>query len=133
MPDGLWASGADSDTTNQRMELSAVLEALQVLAPEAQGAIEVVSDSSYVVTCFRDRWWIGWLNRNWRNSSKKPVANRDLWQPLIELYRGSTVEISFKWIKGHSGQHWNDIADRLATHAMRTQQGCSGKGMPENI
>lgn len=133
MPDGLWASGAAPDTTNQRMELNAVLEALRVVTPEAQGGIEVVSDSSYVVTCFRDRWWVGWLNRNWRSSSKKPVANRDLWQPLIELYRMSPVEISFQWIKGHSGQHWNDIADRLATQAMRTQQTRNGRGMPDNI
>ena len=50
-----------------------------------EGRLEVVSDSTYVVNCFRDRWWEGWLKRDWKNSKKEPVANRDLWEPLIEL------------------------------------------------
>ena len=50
------------------------------------GPVEVVLDSTYVVNCFRDRWYDGWLRRGWRNSNRKPVANRDLWEPLIELY-----------------------------------------------
>ncbi len=82
VPGGDWACGADPATTNQRMELRAVLEALR----ELDGPVEVVSDSTYVVNCFRDRWYDGWLRRGWRNSHRKPVANRDLWEPLIELY-----------------------------------------------
>ena len=131
VPDRKWASGAVAETTNQRMELTAVLEALQTVAPEADGTIEVISDSSYVVTCFTDRWWVGWINRNWRTSSKKVVANRDLWEPLIELYRSFTHEITFKWVKGHSGDHWNEVADRLASQAAVTQKEQTGIGMPE--
>src|SRR5947199_325037 len=81
-PSGPFASGAEAKSTNQRMELQAVLEALTAL----DGPLEVRSDSTYVVNCFRDRWWEGWLARGWVNKQKKPVANRDLWEPLIETY-----------------------------------------------
>ncbi|MDQ1418435.1 MAG: ribonuclease, partial [Acidimicrobiaceae bacterium] len=65
------------------------------------GPLEVVSDSTYVVNCFRDRWWQGWMARGWTNSAKKPVANRDLWEPLVEAYRGEPGRVSFRWVKGH--------------------------------
>ena len=68
-------------------------------APPLDGPLEVRSDSTYVVNCFRDRWWEGWLKRGWTNSQKKPVANRDLWEPLIEAYRRRTGEIDL-----HLGQ-----------------------------
>ncbi len=83
VPGGRYRSGAAGRTTNQRMEIQAVLEAVKTL----DGPLEIVSDSTYVVNCFRDRWWQGWLARGWLNSQKKPVANRDLWEPLIDLYR----------------------------------------------
>lgn len=76
----------------------------------------VVSDSTYVVNCFRDRWWVGWLKRDWLNSHKSPVANRDLWEPLVHAVnqRGNVV---FQWVKGHSGHEMNDVVDRLAVAA----------------
>src|SRR3954469_13234512 len=74
LPGGRFASGPAELTTNQRMEISAALEALRAL----DGKVEVVSDSTYVVNCFRDRWWEGWMARGWVNSQKNPVANRDL-------------------------------------------------------
>ena len=116
VPDGEYRSGPDPATTNQRMEVTAVLEALRALTPERPAGIDVVSDSTYVVNCFRDRWWQGWQRRNWRNSQNKPVANRDLWEPLIELYleRGGPASIEFSWVKGHSGDPMNDLVDRLA-------------------
>jgi ribonuclease HI len=117
VPGGPFASGADPHTTNQRMEISAALEALRQLIPEATGDIEVVSDSTYVVNCFNDRWWQGWQRRNWRNSQNKPVANRDLWEPLIELAVASEPTVTFRWVKGHSGDRWNDRVDELATVA----------------
>ena len=109
-----YASGGDRITTNQRMEVRAVLEAVTTLS----APLLVVSDSTYVVNCFRDRWWQGWLERGWTNSSKKPVANRDLWEPLIGLYvdRG---DVAFDWVKGHSGHPMNDLVDRLAVAACR--------------
>jgi ribonuclease HI len=126
VPDGPYASGADPRTTNQRMEITAALEALRELAPEAAGGIDVVSDSTYVVKCFTDGWWRGWLRRNWRNSQNKPVANRDLWEPLIELAVSSDVDIGFRWVKGHSGDRWNDRVDELATLAADRGVGSSG-------
>ena len=75
VPGGDWACGADPATTNQRMELQAALEALR----EIDGPVEVVSDSTYVVNCFRDRWYEGWLRRGWRTSQK--TSNQDLWEP----------------------------------------------------
>ncbi len=125
-PSGPFESGAEAKSTNQRMELRAVLEALTTL----DGPLEVRSDSTYVVNCFRDRWWEGWLARGWVNSQKKPVANRDLWEPLIDAYRQRAGEISFTWVKGHSDDPYNDVVDRLAVEAALTQRGRSGASLP---
>ncbi|GIT68593.1 MAG: hypothetical protein Ct9H300mP26_2800 [Acidimicrobiales bacterium] len=78
---GPWSSGFESHSTNQRMELTAASAAVQAL----EGPLRVHSDSTYVVNCFRQEWWKGWLKRGWKNSKKEPVANRDLWEPFIEL------------------------------------------------
>ncbi len=108
--DGRQASGGEASTTNQRMELRAVLEALLAI----DGPLVVNSDSTYVVNCFNERWYEGWRARNWRNAQRKPVANRDLWEPLIDLYLRRADEVSFVWVKGHSGDPMNDLVDRLA-------------------
>jgi len=124
IPDGAFGSGAAAQTTNQRMEVTAALEALRsVDLPE----IEIVSDSTYVVKCFQDRWWAGWQRRGWKNSQGKPVANRDLWEPLFEVALDSSRSISFSWVKGHSGDRWNDVVDELALEAAKTQRGRSGE------
>jgi ribonuclease HI len=117
VPDGPYASGADPATTNQRMEITAALEALRFWTGQAASDIQVVSDSTYVVNCFKDRWWQGWQRRNWRNSANKPVANRDLWEPLIDLALASEARVTWRWVKGHSGDRWNDRVDELATLA----------------
>ena len=122
VPGGAWASGAEAHTTNQRMEITATLEAVRAL----DGPLEVVSDSTYVVNCFRDRWWQGWIARGWRNAAGKQVANQDLWVPLIELYR-SRGDVSMRWVKGHSGDPLNDLVDRLAVEASLTQRARSGE------
>ena len=83
----------------------------------------MVSDSTYVVKCFTDGWWRGWQRRNWKNSQNKPVANRDLWEPLIELALSPDVDVSFRWVKGHSGDRWNDRVDELATLAADSGHG----------
>jgi ribonuclease HI len=110
--DGRQASGSDRATTNQRMEIQAALEAVRAL----ESPLIVVSDSTYVVNCFRDGWWRGWLSRGWVNSAKKPVANRDVWEPLIIAVR-DRGDITFRWVKGHSGDPMNDLVDRLAVDA----------------
>ena len=132
VPGGRYASGADPHTTNQRMEITAALEALQALTPEAR-AIEVVSDSTYVVKCFTDGWWRGWERRNWKNSQNKPVANRDLWEPLIALALSPDAEVSFRWVKGHSGDRWNDRVDELATMAADSGTGQRGEQGPHRL
>lgn len=96
------------------MEVQAVLEALKALP--AHEPIIITSDSTYVVNCFKDRWWEGWKRRGWKNASKQPVANRDLWEPLIDLVL-SRGNVSFRWVKGHSGNAMNDLVDRLAVAA----------------
>ena len=107
-----WASGAEAPSTNQRMEIRAALEAVTAL----DGPLLVVSDSTYVVNCFRDRWWAGWLKRDWVNSQKKPVANRDLWDPLVHAVN-QRGDVAFHWVKGHSGHAMNDFVDQLAVNA----------------
>jgi ribonuclease HI len=107
--DGRQDSGGEPTTTNQRMEIRAALEAVRAL----DGPLVVVSDSTYVVNCFRDGWWKGWLARGWVTSAKKPVVSRDLWEPLITLVN-ERGDVSFRWTKGHSGDEMNDLVDRLA-------------------
>ena len=125
IPGGRWASGAESPSTNQRMEIKAALDAVESI----EGPLEVVSDSTYVVNCFRDRWWEGWIQRGWVNKAKKPVANQDLWKPLVALVNGRG-DVTFRWVKGHSGDVMNDLVDRLAVEAAATQTARSGVGDP---
>jgi ribonuclease HI/uncharacterized phage-like protein YoqJ len=133
VPGGPFRSGAEPRTTNQRMEVKAAYEALTALP----GPVVVMSDSTYVVNCFRDRWYEGWKQRGWLTTARKPVANRDLWEPLIELALERGVErgvdrggIDFKWVKGHGDDPMNDVVDRLAVEASLTQEGRSGDRTP---
>ena len=128
IPGGAYASGADPATTNQRMEIRAALEAVSAI----DGDLEVVSDSTYVVNCFRDRWWEGWIARGWLNKARKPVANRDLWEPLIEAVR-SRGNVTFRWVKGHGDDPMNDLVDRLAVEAAGLQHGRAGDSPPETL
>lgn len=104
--------GGDPSTTNQRMEVQAAFEAVRALP----GPLTVMSDSKYVVNCFEQKWWVKWLKNGWVNSKKEPVANRDLWEPFVELV--SSREVTFQWVKGHSGVDLNEVADRLANAGM---------------
>jgi ribonuclease HI len=129
VPEGPYASGAEARTTNQRMEIRAVLQAVRAL----DGPLDIVSDSTYVVNCFRDRWWEAWLERGWLNKAKKPVANRDLWEPLIEEYRADPQRLGFRWVKAHHEDPMNDLVDRLAVEAAQTQTGRRGVGVPPGL
>lgn len=113
-----FASGCEAHTTNQRMELLAVIEALQ----SHEGDIEIVSDSNYVVKCFHDKWWSGWQRRGWKNSQGQAVANRDLWEALLPLALDDSRTVAFTWVKGHSGDPMNDFVDSLATQAADEQR-----------
>jgi ribonuclease HI len=129
VPGGRFRSGAAAHSTNQRMELQAVLDAVGTI----EGQLDVVSDSTYVVNCFRDRWWQGWLRRGWVNSQKKAVANRDLWEPLIAAYRADPGRVAFRWVKGHSNDPMNDVVDRLAVEAAATQTGREDTVPPDRL
>ncbi|MFT4658544.1 MAG: ribonuclease HI [Ilumatobacter sp.] len=107
-------SGGTADTTNQRMEVYAVLDAIRTLGSDGT-PLEIVSDSTYVVKCFNDKWWVKWEKNGWKNSKKQPVANVDLWKPLIEVVQAG--DVTFRWVKGHSGHPMNELADRLAVAA----------------
>jgi len=115
-----YASGAEAHTTNQRMEVIAVIEALR---EHPEGVIEIVSDSNYVVKCFHEKWYVGWRRRNWKNTKGQSVANRDLWEALLPLVLESGREVTFSWVKGHSGDRMNDFVDELATAAADAQRG----------
>ena len=117
-PDGEpFGAGGEAATTNQRMELTAVLEALRALGVGSEaGAIEIVSDSTYVVNCFRDKWWVKWERNGWNNAKRQAVANADIWRPLVELV--SAGDVTFRWVKGHSGERMNDLVDQLAVAAI---------------
>jgi ribonuclease HI len=106
------------------MEITAALEAVTTLSA-SPGPIDVVSDSTYVVNCFRDKWYVKWQSRGWVNSQRKPVANRDLWEPLVDLVvaRG---DVTFRWVKGHSDDRMNDLVDGLAVEAALAQRGRTG-------
>jgi ribonuclease HI len=115
-----FGSGAEAHTTNQRMEIKAVIEALKACADDP---IEIVSDSTYVTKCFLDRWHEGWLRRGWKNTQGQPVANRDLWEELFALVLTGGRTVTFTWVKGHSGDKGNDFVDLLATTAADNQYG----------
>ena len=107
-------SGGEATTTNQRMELTAPIEGLRAL-PERR-TVAIYSDSAYVINCFRDKWYERWRQNGWRNSQKKPVENRDLWEALLaEVERH---DVTWHKVAGHSGHELNDRADALARSAI---------------
>ena len=105
-------SGGDPDTTNNRMEMTAVIRALNALIEPCE--VRLHTDSRYVIDGIT-RWVHGWQKNGWINASKKPVRNAELWHDLIEAVRPHTIE--WIWVKGHSGHPENERVDRLACEA----------------
>lgn len=103
-------SGGDANTTNNRMELTAVIEALQALKQPC--AVLLTTDSKYVVDSVTKKWVYGWKSRNWVKSDGKPALNSDLWEKLLPLLEQH--QVSFVWVKGHAGHPENERCDRLA-------------------
>lgn len=106
-------SGAQSETTNNQMELKAVIEALKTLKRRSQ--IIVYTDSIYVKDGIT-KWMFNWKKNGYRGANKKPIKNLELWQELDQL--NSLHEVEYKWVKGHSGNKYNDLADQLAVKAI---------------
>ena len=105
--------GAELDSTNNRMELTAAIEALKAL--NCPCGVQIFTDSQYLRNAFAKGWLENWRKNGWRTAAKKPVANADLWRKLIEL--DSTHEISWNWVRGHSENQYNDRCDELAVQA----------------
>jgi len=103
-------AGAESDTTNNRMELTAAIRGLQALIEPC--SVTLYSDSKYVLDGIT-KWVAGWQRRGWTNASKEPVRNADLWHELIEV--AGRHEITWQWVRGHSGHPENERVDRLAS------------------
>lgn len=111
-------SGGEPRTTNNRMELTAAIRALETLKEPVR--VRLHTDSAYMVNCFHDAWHERWERNGWRNSKKEPVENRDLWETLIALTRRHQVE--FVKVKGHSTDKWNNRCDELARAAAAAQK-----------
>ena len=105
--------GAENDTTNNRMELMAVIAALEALKRPCETTI--TTDSRYVHDAFEKGWTRTWLKNGWRTAAKKPVKNRDLWERLLTAVEPHRV--AWRWIRGHSDHPENEAADRLAVAA----------------
>ena len=113
-------SGAEAQTTNQRMELKAVVAALKALKV-TDWEVEVYSDSAYLVNAFEQKWLDKWQQNGWRNSKKDAVANQDLWQELLQLT--SKNRVTMKKVKGHAGDEYNERCDQLARQAIKDMIG----------
>ena len=105
-------SGGDPDTTNNRMELSAAIQALKILTEPCH--VKLHTDSKYVLDGIT-KWVHGWQRNGWKNASKQPVRNADLWHDLIDAVACHHIE--WIWVKGHNGHPENERADRLASDA----------------
>ncbi len=109
------ASGFAADTTNNRMELTAAVEALSALKKPC--TVTIITDSQYLKNAFTAGWLKNWQRNGWKTASKQPVKNKDLWLRLLTL--SATHDLSWSWTKGHAGHAENEIVDKLALQARR--------------
>ena len=107
-------SGSEKNTTNNRMELLAAIMSLKKIKTNSE--VVIFTDSTYVKNGITE-WMKNWKKNGWKNSSKKPVKNKDLWEKLDKLCEANSV--SWKWVKGHSTNEFNNLADELATKAIK--------------
>ena len=108
-------SGGKKDTTNNIMEITAVIEGLKKL--KKQSEVQVYSDSSYVVNTFKQGWIYNWMKKGWKTASGEPVKNKELWQELYDLTQKHKVE--FIKVKGHSDNEFNNRCDEMAREAIK--------------
>ena len=108
--------GGQRNTTNQRMEITACIKAIQQLKRKDL-PVEIRSDSAYLVNCMRAKWYEQWQRNGWKNARKEPVENKDLWQKLLRLVLG--LDVRFIKVSGHAGIALNERADQLARQGIR--------------
>lgn len=109
-------SGGKKDTTNNVMELTAVIEALKLLKRPCK--VDLYSDSAYVVNAFLQNWIWGWIKNSWKNSNKEEVKNKELWQELFSLTK--IHDVTFHKVKGHADNEYNNRCDELARNAIKS-------------
>ena len=107
-------SGSEKNTTNNRMELSAAIMALKKIKTNSE--VTIYTDSTYVKNGITE-WVLKWKENGWKNSNKEPVKNKDLWKKLDNLCAQNVV--NWKWVKGHASNKYNNLADELATKAIK--------------
>ena len=107
-------SGSEENTTNNRMELSAAIMALQEINMNSE--ITIYTDSIYVKKGITE-WVLKWKDNGWKNSNKEPIKNKDLWEKLVNLCEQNTI--NWKWVKAHASNKYNNLADELATKAIK--------------
>lgn len=103
-------AGGEPRTTNNRMEMMAVIRALESLTQPCE--VRLHSDSAYVINCFKNRWYENWQRNGWKTASKQPVENRDLWERLLQQV--ARHKVTWVKVKGHSNDVWNNRCDELA-------------------
>jgi ribonuclease HI len=109
-------SGSEPESTNNKMELTAVIEGLGQLREPCE--VLIVTDSKYVMDAFEKGWLESWQNNGWRTAAKKPVKNQELWKQLDDAVR--THKVKWKWVKGHAGHDDNERVDQAAQDAARS-------------
>lgn len=111
------AAGSEEGTTNQRMELQAIREALKYISAIRRPSEKVViySDSAYAINCYTQDWYVGWQSNGWLNAKKEPVANQDLWTDIVPYFDNFWYD--FRKVDGHSGVYWNEECDARAQTA----------------
>ena len=119
-------SGGRKLTTNNRMELLAVIAALELL--EEPSIVSLVTDSRYVHDAIEKRWLASWIKKGWVNSERKPVKNQDLWQRMIPLI--ARHKVKFNWVRGHTGHPENERCDVLARNAATSRGLLADEGYP---
>lgn len=121
-------NGAEEGSTNQQMEMTAAINALDSIPFEMLETykIKIHTDSAYVCNCFKDSWWSKWIMNDWKNSKGKDVANKGLWVCLIDFY--TSYDIEFVKVKGHSNNEMNNLADKLVNEALDDYERRNGIG-----
>ena len=109
--------GAEANTTNQRMEIKAVLEALKRINFDTIDKLEIYSDSAYFCNCYNQKWYEKWLLNGFINANKQPVKNKDLWVLIINYFKTYKNKITVIKVKGHNGNYYNELVDKMAVMA----------------
>lgn len=112
------ASGHLNNTTNNRCELTAIIQACEY-ASHSNETVKIFSDSAYCINCYKQKWYLNWQKNGWKNSSRQPVINKDLWEQLIPFFENPIF--TFEKVTGHSNNKWNNYVDEKAVSAKLTK------------